>query len=1081
MMRGVCAAVFISLLAVSAAAQSVDVFVNKTAPASAAAGATITYVVTVGNNGPNSASSVTLSDALPAGVTFVSYTQPVGPAFTCSTPASGANGTINCSIATLASGAGAEFDIAVHLDAGLASGTVVTNTAAATTSSSDTNPNNDSAMASTTISAESDMFVFKNAPATATTGSNITFTVTAGNAGPNDAPNAHFNDVLPADVGFVSINQTTGPTFTCTTPAAGASGTVICTIATLAAGTSAQFDIVVTVDPQAAGTTLINTVTIASDNPDNNGENNTSVSGTSVAGGDLADLRILKTGPVSQPADTDVSYTITLTNDGPNDAAGVSWTDTLPNSIPPSSPLTFVGFNQTGGPTFSCSPGATTTCSIQTFPAGSTATFTLVAHIPPGTPSGDTYTNVVKVTSENDPNPDNDTSSTTVTISSADVGVLKSGPTTAIAGGPAYTYVVTLSNGGPDPATDVSFSDPLPAGLTFVGVVQNTGPAATCNGGQLVSCTISLLPNGQSAQFTITVQPQPTIPNGTVLTNTATASTSSADTNPNNDSFSVNTTVSANADLSIGKSGPATVVAGTNMTYTVTVTNNGPSTASNVNWSDTLPANTTFVSESQTTGPTFTCTAGATISCSIAALAPSATATFSVTVQVALSAPNASTISNTATVTSSTPDSGSGNNSSTVNTIVNANADLGIVKSGPLLAVAGSNITYTITVSNGGPAAAVNAKWNDLLPPATTFVSLSQTSGPIFTCTTGQSVSCDIATFASGASAAFNLVVQIAPGTANNTVINNTAGVLSPSSPDPNGTNNTSSVNTTVATSADLSVVKTAPAAAQAGANVTYTITAANAGPSDAATATLSDVLPAGTTFVSESQTSGPIFTCTTGPTVTCTIASFASGATASFNITVALGGSITNGTTVTNTATIASATPDPNLGNNTASAPTLVSANADLSVTKSGPTTTPSNTTIVYTVTAANAGPANALNVSLTETVPAGMTFVSVNQTSGPAFACSGTGPIVCTIATLSAGANATFQFTFNVPLSLAPGTTSSDTATITSSTPDGNPANNTASATTTVGQSIPALSPLAMALLAMALAMIGWVTARR
>jgi uncharacterized repeat protein (TIGR01451 family) len=280
---------------------------------------------------------------------------------------------------------------------------------------------------------------------------------------------------------------------------------------------------------------------------------------------------------------------------------------------------------------------------------------------------------------------------------------------------------------------------------------------------------------------------------------------------------------------------------------------------------------------------------------------------------------------------------------------------------------------------------------------------------------------------------------------------------------------------------ADLGVTKTGPAAALAGSNVTYTITVTNSGPSDAASVTLTDVLPPNTTFVSESQASGPLFTCTTGSTVTCSIASFPGGSTAIFTLTVTFNASISTGTTVTNTATVSSTTADTNPANNSSSASTLVGANADLSVTKSGPAATPSNTNVVYNVTAANAGPSNAVNVTLTETVPAGMTFVSANQTSGPAFSCSGTGPITCTIATFPAGASASFQFTFAVPSSIAPGTSTSDTATISSATPDPNPANNTASVTTTVGQTIPALSPLAMALLAIALAMIGWMTARR
>ena len=945
-------------VAVSAAAQVSDMSASKTAPASTTVGSTITFSVGITNNGPDAAANATFTDPLPSGVTFTSITQTAGPASTCSTPPAGTNGTVSCSVPSLAVNTSASWDIAVVVSTGT-SGTTLVNTVTASSNNSDPVASNNSATTQTSVQANADLFVTKTAPATTTVGANITFTVTVGNNGPDVATSANVNDVLPSATTFVSINQTTGPTFTCSTPSVGSSGTVSCSIATLASGAVAQFDIVVNVSAGSEGTTLINTATVSSQTPDDNNENNTSVSGTTVAGGNLADISILKTGPAGAPPNSDVTYTIVVTNNGPNDATTVSWHDSLPDSVPTGSAMTFVSFTQNSGPTFTCSSGTTTTCSIAVFPNGSTATFTLVGHIPSGTASGKTYTNVAIVTSDNDPNPDNDSSATTVTVSSADVGVVKSAPATAIAGGPPFNYVVTLSNGGPDAATDVSFTDNLPAGINFVSITQDTGPAASgCatplpNSNGLVSCTIPLLGNGQSAQFTITVQAASTVANGTVVSNTATASSSSFDANSTNNSSTAMTTISANADVAINKTAPATATAGTNITYTITVQNNGPSTANSVSFTDTLPAGTTFVSESQTSGPTFTCTTGATVSCSIASLAPAASATFSVTVAVSASLANGTNLSNTATVASTTPDSSSGNN--------------------------------------------------------------------------------------------------------------------------------TSSAPTLVSTSADVGINKTAPAAASAGTNVTYTITVQNAGPSDAASVSFTDTLPAGTTFVSESQTSGPTFTCTTGATVSCSIASLAAGASAAFNITVALSGSLTNGTIVSNTATVSSTTADSNPGNNTSTAPTTVSANADLSVTKSGPTSTPSNTNVTYTVVAANAGPANATTVTLTETVPAGMTFVSVNQTTGPAFSCSGTGPIVCTIASFAAGASATFQFTFNVPIGAVAGTQTSDTATISSATPDSNPLNNSASVTTTIGQSIPALSPLAIALLAMALAMVGWMTARR
>jgi uncharacterized repeat protein (TIGR01451 family) len=124
---------------------------------------------------------------------------------------------------------------------------------------------------------------------------------------------------------------------------------------------------------------------------------------------------------------------------------------------------------------------------------------------------------------------------------------------------------------------------------------------------------------------------------------------------------------------------PSPVTAGTNLTYTITVTNNGPSDAQNVQLTDTIPANTTFVSESQTSGPTFTFTNPpvgdiGTISGTTATLAAGASATFTVVVRVSPSTANGSNIVNTATVSS--PTDSTSPHSATVTTPVTTLTDL---------------------------------------------------------------------------------------------------------------------------------------------------------------------------------------------------------------------------------------------------------------------------------------------------------------------------------------------------------------------------------------------------------------------
>src|SRR5205814_4594739 len=128
-----------------------------------------------------------------------------------------------------------------------------------------------------------------------------------------------------------------------------------------------------------------------------------------------------------------------------------------------------------------------------------------------------------------------------------------------------------------------------------------------------------------------------------------------------------------------------------------------------------------------------------------------------------------------------------------------------------------------------------------------------------------------------------------------------------------------------------------------AGANVTYSLTVFNAGPDSAAAVSLSDPLPAGMTFVSLLQNSGPPFLCSNpgvgvNGTVTCTIVTFASGSSADFSLTVKIDPAATGGTIFSNIATISSNTPDPNDENNAGAAATIVAGpQADVGVSKDG------------------------------------------------------------------------------------------------------------------------------------------------
>jgi uncharacterized repeat protein (TIGR01451 family) len=181
------------------------------------------------------------------------------------------------------------------------------------------------------------------------------------------------------------------------------------------------------------------------------------------------------------------------------------------------------------------------------------------------------------------------------------------------------------------------------------------------------------------------------------------------------------------ANLSVVKAASGTFAVGRNAAYTLTVRNNGPSSASGpLVVSDTLPSGLSFVSG---TGTGWTCSAlSGVVTCDNPG--PLANATNSViTLTVGVTAPAAPNVTNTATVSGTTFDSVLSNNSSTVTTPV---LYITVVKSvnppppGPY--APGTDLTYTITFKNEGNVAASSFIVYDDIPAQTYFKVASQTS-----------------------------------------------------------------------------------------------------------------------------------------------------------------------------------------------------------------------------------------------------------------------------------------------------------------------------------------------------------------
>ena len=252
----------------------------------------------------------------------------------------------------------------------------------------------------------------------------------------------------------------------------------------------------------------------------------------------------------------------------------------------------------------------------------------------------------------------------------------------------------------------------------------------------------------------------------------------------------------------------------------------------------------------------------------------------------------------------------------------------------------------------------------------------------------------------------------------------------------------------------DLGMLLTdSPDPVNAGDNVSYVATLANAGPNDALDVSISLTLSTGTSFVSVVPSAGGV--CNAASPVVCNWAGATStGTTRTATVVALVDANTANGTVLSTTATAAGVGTETAAGNETATATTSVAATGDLSISLSdSPDPVTAGTNLTYTAVVSNAGPANSTGVTLTLPVPTNTSFVSGTVSTGGS--CAGA-PVVCTISgSMASGASATVTVIVEVSPSAPNGSAISASATVTSDSTDLVPGNNIDSTSTLVNTS--------------------------
>jgi uncharacterized repeat protein (TIGR01451 family) len=722
-----------------------------------------------------------------------------------------------------------------------------------------------------------------------------------------------------------------------------------------------------------------------------------------------------------------VSYTIVVSNAGPNTLNQLRLTDTLPTALltPGFAPATGAYNSGTGAWTgISLAPGGSVTMTVSgTVDPAATGTFVNGVHV-----------DVIAPDTETTDTASNDASDTDTLVRLAALTVGKTdGQTNATPGSPV-SYTITVSNAGPSTLSQLTLTDTLPAALQTPVFTPTTGAYNTGTG----AWTGITLAAGGSVTMTVagTISPTAT---GTLVNSVAVGVIApDTETDTTNNSASDTDTLVRSAELTVTNTdGQTNATAGATVTYTLTVNNAGPSTLNQISLIDTLPA------ALQT--PVFTPATGSYNSGTGAwtgiTLAPAGSVTM--TVAGTISASATGTLVNSVAVAVVAPDTetNTGNNSASDTDTLVRSANLTVTKTdGQATAAPGAAVSYTITVSNAGPSTLSQLTLTDTLPAALLSPVFAPGTGAY---NSGTGAWTGITLTPSGS------VTMTVSGTisaaATGTLVNSVAVATIAPDTDPTPGNNTASDTDTLVASADLSITKTGPGAVAPGLNVTYTITVTNLGPSNAAGVSVADITPAGVTFVSNAGDCATVFPCNLG--------AMSAGQIKTITTTFAVGAGFA-GATLSNTATVGATTADPAAPNNSSTATSTVSTSANLALTNTGPASFTPGHDLTYTIVVTNNGPANAATVQVTDPTPTGLVFVSNNGDCTNAFPCA--------LGLVAPTATRTITATYSVPAGYAGPYPIQNTASVSSATTDPDATDNSATATSNLsGQVFFTLSP--------------------
>ena len=983
-------------------------------------GTQYSYTITVSSTGTHASQGVVVADTWPAAFTRLPITPPPGTSVT-NTPTG-----FTWTIGTLAAGTTTQLTVNFTVPAATPLGPY-TNTAVVTSTTPDPGPN--TAQITTTVvpaPVYADLEIEKRDFVQAyTPGLPLQWRITVTNRGPSAVTGARVQDVFPPQVS----GTTWTALFSNGSGTASGSGTTIDQQINLGVGGTAVYTVNATTGSTATGA-LVNTATVSSPTGliDPNLANNAWTDTDLFA--PVADLAITKTDAGTNYVPGEITtYTITVTNNGPSFVAGATVIDTF------STAFTGVGWTATfaGEGSSGATAGSGNIAQTINLAAGGTATYTVTARVSPAaTVSIVNTATVAAPLGTSDPNPANNSATDTNTAAPrVFLAVTKTDDKATYVPGQITTYTVVVTNSGPSFLTGGRLVDVFPAsivGPTWTASYIDAGSGGDTSGSGNINATFNLAPGG-IATFTITAPVASTATGDLVNTATVLVPVGTTNTNPVNSATDTDTPAPL-ADLRAAKSdGSSTYVPGTTTTYTITISNFGPSAVRGARVVDTFDPTRFNVAGIVWTatlqgGSTISGTGTIDVLLDLARGNAESVVVFTVTAPILAGATG--NLTNTVTVQppTGTTDPNPANNTA-IDVDVQAGsperfADLAVEKRDFVQQYApGETLTWTITVTNAGPNAVTGARVYDAFPVqvgGTTWTAVF--TGGSGTESGSGTVIDQLVNLDPGGRAVYTVIAKTlstATGTLTNTVT-----VTAPADvTDPNLANNSWTDVDQYAPVADLAVTKDDPSPTYVpGQATTYTVTVTNNGPTAVTGARVVDTFASSFTAVSWSAafTAGSSGTASGDGDID-ELVTLAAGGVATYTIVATVSPWATVDIVNTVTVTAPEGTRDPNLANNSATHTNTAAPRVFLAIAKTDNTGTyVPGETLTYSITVTNTGPSALIGGTLVDDLPAsivGATWTATFSGSGSTGPANGSGDINATGIALAVGGTATFTVT--------------------------------------------------------------------